>query len=93
MGRRIAFCAGKSSGFTTIPRKGVLHLFGCTFEDFFSSNHSSTVLEPVCCKKRQKSPNQETGLENKALEEPLNDNKLILNDSEGHSCSFKTNLV
>ena len=27
------------------------------------------LLEPVCCKKWQKSPNQETGLENKG---PLN---------------------
>ena len=39
-----------------------------------------TILEPVCCKKRQKSPNQETGLGNRRPLEALNDAKLILND-------------
>ena len=38
------------------------------------------ALEPVCCKKRQKSPNQETGLGNRGPLEILNDTKLILND-------------
>ena len=37
-------------------------------------------LELVCCKKRQKSPNQETGLGNRGPLEILNDTKLILND-------------
>ena len=37
-------------------------------------------LEPVCCKKRQKSPNQETGLGNRGTLEALNDTKVILND-------------
>ena len=52
-----------------------------------------SVLEPVCCKKRQKSPNQETGLGNRGPLEILNDTKLILNGEGGHSCSFQTNLV
>ena len=34
-----------------------------------------TELEPVCCKKRQKSPNQETGLRNREPLEALNDTK------------------
>ena len=31
------------------------------------------VLEPSCCKKLQKSPNQETGLENRGCQKVLND--------------------
>ena len=42
-------------------------------------------LELVCCKKQQKSPNQETGLENRGPLEALNNTKLILNDERGHS--------
>ena len=52
-----------------------------------------SYLEPVCCKKQQISPNQETGLGNRGLLEALNDTKLILNDKGGHSYSFRTNLV
>ena len=37
------------------------------------------LLEPVCCKKQQKSPNRETGLGNRGSLE-ANDTKLILND-------------
>ena len=40
------------------------------------------MLEPVCCKKRQKSPNQETGLGNRGTLEALIDTKLILNEHE-----------
>ena len=36
-------------------------------------------IEPVCCKKRQKSPNEETGLGNRGPLEALNHTKLILN--------------
>ena len=36
-------------------------------------------LEPVCCKKRQKSPNQGTGLGNRGHLKVLNDTKLVLN--------------
>ena len=36
-------------------------------------------LEPVCCKKRQKSPNQENGLWNTGH---LNDTKLVLNEHQ-----------
>ena len=39
-------------------------------------------LEPVCCKKRQKSPNQENGLGNWGPLEALIDTKLILNEPE-----------
>ena len=38
------------------------------------------ILEPSCCKKRQKSPNQETGLGNRGRLKVLNDTNLILND-------------
>jgi hypothetical protein len=37
-------------------------------------------LEPSCCKKQQKSPNQETGLGNRGYLKVLIDTKLILND-------------
>ena len=37
-------------------------------------------LELSCCKKRQKSPNQETGLGNRGHLKVLNDTKLILNE-------------
>ena len=37
-------------------------------------------LELVCCKKRQKSPNQGTGLGNRKPLETLYDTKLIIND-------------
>ena len=38
------------------------------------------LLEPYCCKKRQKSPNQETGLANRGRLKVLKDTKLILNN-------------
>ena len=38
------------------------------------------TLELVCCKKRQKSPNQGTGLGNRKPLETLYDSKLIIND-------------
>ena len=41
-----------------------------------------SYLEPVCCKKRQKSPNQETGLGNKGHLKVMNDTKLVLNKHE-----------
>ena len=50
-------------------------------------------LELVCCKKQQKSPNQETGLENRGPLEALNNTKMILNDEGGHLCPFMTKLV
>ena len=37
-------------------------------------------LEPVCCKNRQKSPNQEAALGNGGPLKALNDTKLILID-------------
>ena len=46
-------------------------------------------LELSCCKKRQKSPEQETSLRNRGCLKVLNDAKLFLNDSY----SFRTNLV
>jgi hypothetical protein len=41
-------------------------------------------LEPSCCKKRQKSPNQETDLGNREHLKVLNDTKLVLNDPLNH---------
>ena len=40
------------------------------------------IIEPVCCKKRQKSPNQETGFDNRGHLKLLNDTKLVLNEHE-----------
>ena len=43
------------------------------------------TVKPIrgsCCKKRQKSPNQETGFGNKGHLKVLNDIKLVLNDHE-----------
>ena len=37
-------------------------------------------LELVCCRKWQKSPNHETGLENRGHQKVLNDTKLVLNE-------------
>ena len=51
------------------------------------------VLEPVCCKKQQKSPNQETGLGNRGHLKVLNDIKLILNEHESPPHNFRINLV
>ena len=48
--------------------------------DFYSESRAKNKLERVCCKKKQKSPNQETGLGNRGIQEALNDTKLILND-------------
>ena len=39
-----------------------------------------SFLEPACCKELKKSPNQETGLENRRRLKVLNDTKLILKD-------------
>ena len=52
-----------------------------------SGNHSdqsdwTESLEPVCSNKRQKSPNQETGLGNRGRLKVLNDTKLVLNGHE-----------
>ena len=43
---------------------------------------SKIALEPVCCKKRQKSPNQETGLGNRGHLKVLKNTKLILIEHE-----------
>ena len=40
-------------------------------------------LEPSCCKKRQKRPRQETGLENRIYLRVLDDTKLTLNNFKG----------
>ena len=40
------------------------------------------ILEPVCCKKRQKSPIQETGLGNRGYLKALKDTKLVLNEHQ-----------
>ena len=39
---------------------------------------TNVQLKPVCCKKRQKSPNQETSLGNRGHLKVLNDTKLVL---------------
>ena len=51
------------------------------------------LIEPVCCKKEQKSPNQETVLENRGHLKVLSDTKLILNKDERPPWSFRINLV
>ena len=51
------------------------------------------TLEPSCCKKWQKSPNQETGLGNRGRLKVLNDTKFVLNKHEEFPYSFRINLV
>ena len=51
-----------------------------SFEIDFKTIFSSHLLEPSCCKKWQKSPNQETCLGNRGHLKVVNDTKLILND-------------
>ena len=47
------------------------------------SRHTKTkLLKPVCCKKRQKCPNQETGLGNRGHLIVLKDTKLVLKEHE-----------
>ena len=49
------------------------------------------LLEPSCCKKRQKSLNQETGEGNRGHLKVLNNTKLILNVvTHAHLVSFRT---
>ena len=48
----------------------------------FTISYSKTALEPVCCKKQQKSPNQETSFGNRGRLKVLNDTKLVLNEHE-----------
>ena len=43
---------------------------------------SKIALEPVCCKKRQKSPNQETGLGNRRHLKVLKNTKFVLIEHE-----------
>ena len=52
----------------------------CEYIPAESINECSSIVEPSCCKKRQKSPNQETGLRNRGRLKVLNDTKLILSD-------------
>ena len=71
-----------------------IHSSWVKLQKSLSPKHDSALLEQVCCKElRKKSLNQETGLGNMGPLEALNDVKLILNDSECHSCSFRTNLI
>ena len=60
--------------------------------DFFATSYSKVALDLFhyfycfqkrsCCKKRQKSPNQETGLGNRGHLKVMNDTKLVLNEHE-----------
>ena len=43
-------------------------------------DYTYLLLEPSCCKKRQKSPKQETNMGNRGSLKFLKDTKLILND-------------
>ena len=55
-----------------------------------NSSRKHWTLEPFCWKRRQKNPNQETGLGNRGVLKILNDTKLILNDS--HCYFIRLNL-
>jgi hypothetical protein len=54
-----------------------------------SKTHIYVWLEQFCSNKWQKSPGQETDLGNRGCLKVLNDTKLIINDLEGNSCSFR----
>ena len=77
-------------------------VYKCENRTFNVKNHLSISdfflfknihLEPSCCKKRQKSSNQETGLGKRGRLKVLNDTKMIINYSSGNSRLFRTNLV
>ena len=70
-------------------------MYPVSFTPFRISSQKQMVfcLEPSCYKKRQKSPNQATGLGNRGPLKVLNGTKLIPNDKQGHSCSIRINLV
>ena len=75
-----------------------------SFQGRFQNPHSSgkviihkscggVSLEPICCKKQQKSPNQETGLGNRGSLNILCNTKLVLHENEWPPYSWKNNLV
>ena len=66
-------------------------VYKCKNRTFNAKNHLSISdfflfknihLEPSCCKKRQKSPNQEIGLGNREYLKVPNDTKLVLNENQ-----------
>ena len=52
------------------------------FHHLYIDNLEKHILEPVCCKKRQKNPYQENGLGNMGHQKVLNDTKLVLNEHD-----------
>ena len=64
---------------TCLPRWKLLPL---SLSKQLGTFFSGIALEQCCCKKRQKSPGQETGLENRGRLKVLNDTKLALNEHE-----------
>ena len=50
------------------------------FHGILNKSANLIFLEKYCCKKWPKSPNQETGLENRGRLKVLKDTKMILND-------------
>ena len=72
---------------TKIRLSGTIHIiFHATFVLILIGLHAQMnhTLEPLCCKKWQKSPCQETGLGNKGRLKVLNDTKLVLNEPLNH---------
>ena len=60
-------------------KKPLLHIYSIRVSKCWCMKHSFRLLEPVCCKKWPKSPNQETGLGNMGHLKILKDTKLVLN--------------
>jgi hypothetical protein len=75
---RVARVSGEDCPSNRVHSRFELQLSHSKMLNFF--HILGTILEPVCCKKRQKNPNQETGLVNSGPQEDLNDTKLIVND-------------
>ena len=63
-------------------------------KSLYKTRGELSLLERVCCKKWQKSPNQRTELENWGYLKVLNDTKLVQNEPECPSFkSFGINLI
>ena len=62
------------------PQDGREVICHATAWDFYDAKVTTYILEPVCCKKRQKSPNQETGLGKRGHLKVLKDTKLVLTE-------------
>ena len=74
----LEFTNNETNGFEE-PKSNIRNSIGRYHSKFFVQVWH---MEPSYCKKRQKSPNQETGLGNRGRLKVLYDTKLVLNEHE-----------